>query len=137
MSSGLNDGVAVICSKYDRMSSCRLFGISSNTGRKSSIEMPSRATSALTNIRSGSRENSRKIRQGRRRLRNAVRKKTEYHAPHQIDQPILSVQSGSPFPLMFYLLYQLLYGFTTVRTKTFFVHLFVFTLVFSLPLVYT
>lgn len=37
-----------------------------------------------------------KIRQGRRRLRNAVRKKTEYHAPHQIDQPILSVQSGSP-----------------------------------------
>ena len=60
MSSGLNDGVAVICSKYDRMSSCRLFGISSNTGRKSSIEMPSRATSALTNIRSGSRENSRK-----------------------------------------------------------------------------
>ena len=55
MSSGLNDGVAVICSKYDRMSSCRLFGISSNTGRKSSIEMPSRATSALTNIKSGSR----------------------------------------------------------------------------------
>ena len=78
-----------------------------------------------------------KIRQGRRRLRNAVRKKTEYHAPHQIDQPILSVQSGSPFPLMFYLLYQLLHGFTTVRTKTFFVHLFAFALVFSLSLVYT
>ena len=78
-----------------------------------------------------------KIRQGRRRLRNTVRKKAEYHAPHQIDQPILSVQAGSPFPLMFYLLYQLLHGFTTVRTKTFFVHLFAFTLVFSLPLVYT